>query len=123
MTMYVPVIPFEGRASDVATPLALVVWVSELVPLGKVPLAPPGEACAVNVTVVPTTGVPVVSGVVLLVTMALNPDAYAVLKTWVCEKGAIDDTVVTCARVGCALVELHPVANATARRVAASTPQ
>lgn len=56
VTVSLPRMPLAVKVEDVAMPLALVVSVSVLVPLAKVPLAP--EDGAVKTTNAPLTGFP-----------------------------------------------------------------
>lgn len=87
VTVYEPVVAFAVKAEDVATPLEFVVSVSVAVPFANIPLAP--VEGAVNVTLTPLVGAP------LVVTVATNGAANALLTTALCDDplvAAIDST-------------------------------
>jgi hypothetical protein len=98
--MNAPDFTFAVNADDVATPLAFVVSVSVAVPFANVPLAPdPG---AVNVTVTPLLGVPLVD------TVATSGAANAVLTVALCPDPLVAAIVTTFAG-GVEFELLHPV--------------
>jgi hypothetical protein len=100
VTVYTPAVPFAVNVDDVATPLAFVVSVSVAVPPANVPLAPdPG---AVNVTVTPLLGVPLVD------TVATSGAANAVLTVALCPDPLVA-AIVTTFVGGVEFELLHPV--------------
>jgi len=100
------------NAVEAATPLALVVSVSVVVPFANVPLAP--EAGAVNVTVAPLVGDPPV------VTVATSGAANAVLTVALCGVPLVA-AIVSTGGGGAECELLQPVHKTKARKIKART--